>query len=280
MNTQNVYEKKSYNADFPVQIFYEHRRQCGIQCGAHWHEEIEIAYIQKGSSIFTLGQEEYPLKEGDFLLINKNTVHSAVCTSTPYICQAMAFCPENIMKDFLPEDICFQSFIANDKDIKYYMEHIFQECEEQLIGYKDNCKSYITQLFVYLLRNYRQEDVSKRFLSQQKSQLSRLDIVLNYINDNYTEPITNRELAKLLYLSEDHFGHLFRKNIGLSPQKYITQLRMQKAQALIQEKEHTITEIALMVGYQDYNHFGRLFRRYFHCTPSEMAKNNVYISDK
>mgnify|MGYP002529545555 CR=1 FL=1 len=275
MQLPTIYEKKTYDIDFPIQLFYEHRNQNALYYGPHWHEEIEFNYVTRGSSVVTLEQQEYTLTEGSLLIINSNTLHSAHCTSVPYTCKVIAFCPENLLERFSIQNFLFHPFIENDPQIDYYMEQIFKECEEQQIAYKANCKSYITQLLVYLCRNYMSDILSDRMSEQRKSRLLRLNPVLLYIDEHFTEPISNRQLADIMYLNEDHFCHLFSQSLGISPQKYIAHLRLDKAQELILAKEHTITEIAQMVGYQDYNHFGRQFRRRFNCTPQEMSKQHV-----
>lgn len=275
MSEHAFYEKKPYDIDFPVQLFYERRNQTGLYCSAHWHEEIEFTYVLRGSAIVTLEQHEYTLTKGSFLIANSNTLHSAICTSAPYSCKVMAFCPQNLMEKFTIQNLLFHPYIENDPQIDYYMEKIFSECEEQHLAYKDSCKAYITQLLVYLSRNYMADIMSDRISEQRKSRLTRLNQVLLYIDEHYTEEISNKKLANIMYLSEDRFCHLFRQSLGVSPQRYITGIRLQKAQELILTKEHSVTEIARMVGYQDYNHFGRQFRRCFNCTPNEMAKQNV-----
>jgi AraC-like DNA-binding protein len=52
----------------------------------------------------------------------------------------------------------------------------------------------------------------------------------------------------------------------------MNEIRMKKAMNLLKKKEGTVVEIADSVGFTDYNHFGRQFRRYYGCTPSEILK--------
>ena len=101
--------------------------------------------------------------------------------------------------------------------------------------------------------------------------LERLNTVLVYISEHYSESISNQELADLIHLSEDRFNHVFKESIGISPLNYINEMRLKKAMSLLKKKEFSVTEVALSVGFQDFNHFGRLFRRYYQCTPSEVT---------
>lgn len=275
MEKKGIYEKKNYDIDFPIQMFYEQRNQVGLYCGTHWHEDIEFTYILEGTATVTIEQQEYELKKGSLAIANSNTLHSVFCTSVPYSCKVLAFCPQNIMKESAIQNLRFKPFIEEDPQIDYFMEKIFTECEEQQLAFKENCMAYITQFLIYLSRNYKIATLSDKNCAQRKQQLVRLNEVLQYMEEHYTENISNKDLANLMYLSEDRFCHLFKQSIGMSPQRYITDMRLQKAQELIQTKEFSITEVARMVGYQDYNHFGRQFRRVFQCTPKEMARQNV-----
>ena len=96
--------------------------------------------------------------------------------------------------------------------------------------------------------------------------------MLVFIQSNYTKQISNRELADIIHLSEDRFNHLFKESMGMPPLQYMNEVRMKKAMNLLKRKEGTVVEIADSVGFTDYNHFGRQFRRYYGCTPSEILK--------
>ena len=76
----------------------------------------------------------------------------------------------------------------------------------------------------------------------------------------------------MIHLSEDRFNHLFKESMGMAPLQYVNEVRLKKAMNLLKKKEGTVAEIAAMVGYTDYNHFGRQFRKMFGATPSEVMK--------
>ena len=58
----------------------------------------------------------------------------------------------------------------------------------------------------------------------------------------------------------------------MSPIKYITMLRMNRAAELLMQGKLKIGEISDMVGYQNSYYFGRVFKNYFGCPPSEYKK--------
>lgn len=275
MDTREVYEKKIYDEDLPAQLSCEQRNEEGLYFWPHWHEEIEILYVTEGSARITLEQQEYFLEKGSMIIVNSNELHSGYCESTPYVCKVLSFKPQNLITDDASRNVLFQPLVVKDKQIDAFMEAIFNECEERQFAYKDNCKALLTQFLIYLSRNYMSDMLSDKISEKRKRNLVRLNQVLCYIDEHSAERISNKELADMMYLSEDRFGHLFRKNVGVPPQQYINEMRLQKAKELIQSTEHTITEIARMVGFQDYNHFGRQFLRFYGCTPREAQRSGV-----
>lgn len=79
-------------------------------------------------------------------------------------------------------------------------------------------------------------------------------------------------MAGIIHLSEDRFNHLFKESMGMAPLQYINEVRIKKAMNLLKRKDRTVAEIADSVGFTDYNHFGRQFRRYYGFPPSDVLK--------
>ena len=128
------------------------------------------------------------------------------------------------------------------------------------------------ELIAHLVREYTVEFLTEKESDRRKKQLERLNMVIDYIQMNYTRQIGNRELAEIVHLSEDRFNHLFKESMGMAPLQYINEVRLKKAMNLLKKKEGTVTEVADSVGFGDYNHFGRQFRRYYGCAPSEVPR--------
>jgi len=80
-------------------------------------------------------------------------------------------------------------------------------------------------------------------------------------------------------VSADHGSRLFRRATGLAPLEYYQRRRIHHACVRLLDREHTITRIALELGFADAAHFSRLFRKYAGLTPREYrAKYTVAVS--
>ena len=179
---------------------------------------------------------------------------------------------EDFSKELADKNIIFQPLIHGDEEISRIMLSIHQEYLGQEIGSRLVCKGYLLQLLAYLVRHYAQEILSEEDSLKRRIKLERLNIVYQYIEEHYAEPVSNRELAGLIHVSEGRFNHIFKESTGQAPLQYINEIRLRKALNLLKQGDFTAAQVAGAVGFSDYNHFGRLFRRHFGCTPMEVRK--------
>ncbi len=73
----------------------------------------------------------------------------------------------------------------------------------------------------------------------------------------------------------DYLRKRFKKEVGVSPLEYMTNLRMKSAEMLLTAmwaNEYTVSEIARMCGYDDALYFSRVFKKHYGCSPSTFAK--------
>lgn len=271
-----LYENRiPLDEELPIQISLDEKNKPGPIFLSHWHEDVEIHYIAKGKADFYLNQTCYHAVEGDILIANSNELHSAYCTEGPYLGNVVVYDIGSLSPELGREHDIFQSIICNDRIMQNLFAKIFEERQSERLGYKSLCRALVTQMLVYLCRNYVVQSLSERENLKRKKDLERLNVVLTYIHSHYTERISNTELAEMICLSEDRFGHLFRESVGKAPLQYINDMRLKSALNLLKTNEYTVTEVAEAVGFQDYNHFGRLFRKRYGYTPHDVKSGKM-----
>lgn len=264
------YEKKILNdAEFPIQLHINRVNEKRWYFMPHWHEHIELHYVVKGCTKIRLDQEEITAQEGDLVIANSNVLHAGYCPGSPVEVLVMIFEMESLSRELADKNIVFQPLIRGDEEIARIMQLIYAENARKDIGYKLACKGGLLQLITYLARSYVLEALSDSDSLSRMKKLERLNTVNQYIEAHYTEAISNRVLAEMIHLSEDRFNHLFKESMGMPPLQYINEIRLKKAMHLLKKGEYTAAEVADAVGFSDYNHFGRMFRRYYGCTPME-----------
>ena len=90
-----------------------------------------------------------------------------------------------------------------------------------------------------------------------------------FIERHYTRPITMEQVAAAVHWSEKYLCKQFKRQFGVPPQRYLVQIRMQRATALLAQKELRIQEIALSVGYPSALAFSAAFKAYTGVSPSQ-----------
>ena len=101
---------------------------------------------------------------------------------------------------------------------------------------------------------------------------------IEYINQNFQKQLSRDEVASALYLSPAYFGRIFKKKLGCTFSQYLTQVRMEAAVALL-KSNHSVQEIAQLVGYNNIRHFTRTFKQMYGCPPREYRIRKLKLSD-
>ena len=100
--------------------------------------------------------------------------------------------------------------------------------------------------------------------------------VLSFIENNLNDKLLNEKLAKNAILSTNAFVRLFRKEVGVSPQRYVRQKRIDKACVLLHHSLLTIDEVAFQAGFANRYHFSREFKSQTGLSPAMYRKEFKY----
>jgi AraC-like DNA-binding protein len=101
----------------------------------------------------------------------------------------------------------------------------------------------------------------------------RIERAVEILNRDIAKRWTVELLAKAVGLSRPVLARQFIAVLGLSPMRYLTQRRMQRAAALLFAGDEQLTEVASRVGYQSEFAFNRAFRRHFGVPPGQYRKD-------
>lgn len=98
---------------------------------------------------------------------------------------------------------------------------------------------------------------------------------IEFIEENYRNEIEIAQIAESLNISRSYLSDLFSKTVGMSIQQYLIHYRLEQAAHLLIKTPLSIEEIASLVGYNDYPHFQKSFKKAYFCTASEYRKSNT-----
>jgi transcriptional regulator with AAA-type ATPase domain len=112
-----------------------------------------------------------------------------------------------------------------------------------------------------------------RDASEMKSLHEGLKRALLYLGKHYADPISLDQLAQHANISPSHLGFLFRTTLNSSFKTLLTQIRVEKAKAVLaSDPRLPITEVAMSVGFFDLSHFEKSFRRIVGQSPREFRR--------
>ena len=120
-------------------------------------------------------------------------------------------------------------------------------------------------------------EIISYFSENDKNAVSRIEDYAERaktcIEADYMNGITVSEIAKLLNLERSYFSTIFKKSVGIPPQQYLNEFRLNKAAKLLIGQHFSVSEAAYATGYTDIVNFSRMFKKQFGMSPSEYKKS-------
>jgi AraC family transcriptional regulator of arabinose operon len=102
--------------------------------------------------------------------------------------------------------------------------------------------------------------------------VEKLELLSSYIEEHLSEELTLEGLAGLLHFHPNYFISFFKKHFGVSPLKYVSNLRLQRAKELLRGTALPVAEVAARTGFHDLFHFSRRFKEQTGYSPSDFRR--------
>lgn len=113
------------------------------------------------------------------------------------------------------------------------------------------------------------EELEKPELTPMKLLLART--IHDYLLSHYREPLQIAQIAALINRTPGYATHLFKEAYGLSPIKYMHDLRMAEARKLLLQSDMTVADIAFYLGYYDSSYFFKMFKKAVGMSPTAFS---------
>ena len=232
----------------------------------HSHDFCEILYVAGGAGEAILEGKKFPLAPGDLVVVNPGTLHEE---------RSDAKAPLRLIflaiRDFavpgLPAGCLSQEKyrVLSCGEYRYkmdiYLRELLQETSSQIEFYQEISQGLVSALLVLVMRLIRINPEDEAALSQECQKIKE------YLDQNFTSPITLDSLSETVYISKHYLSHLFKEQTGVSPIKYLTSKRMEKACELLSETELPVSEVSKAVGYENPLYFSQVFKRIYGISP-------------
>lgn len=256
----------------------------------HWHDEIEIFYLEKGEIEFVIEDTRFSIHKGEAILIPPNLLHMATKTNKES-CDffAFVFSPVLFTESFtnavytrfvqplkhngliysfkFSPNISWQNqvLLLLKKFLRFYGRQDIEEWELELHG-------LLFQLWnLYYINHMASISLSSNYVKLY----NKLKPSIEYIHENFSFDMSLHLLSKQSGLCIGTFCRYFKELTGLTPFTYLNRFRIRKSCEALLDTTLTITEIANMCGFNNISYFNRSFLEHVKCKPSEYRKQNT-----
>lgn len=274
-NAQNKQLNVIVEDSFPLAAYYNDMEHFAArQIPWHFHDEMEMIYVKDGELDVYAGQTCIHLCPGDGLFINSGVLHQVIQTSKD-TCIAFSFLiSKNLFgaegsvydKRYITPLITNHNlpYMVLGKETASCIESAYMACHEESFGYEIIAREQLMKVCLTILK-----EANISTLSYSKSRYpedERIKQMMNYLKTHYDEPITLKDLAHHVNISEREVQRCFKRNIKETPMQILMKYRLMKACELLGTTTFNVTDIAAQCGFMDASYFAKIFKRMFHMT--------------
>lgn len=152
----------------------------------------------------------------------------------------------------------------------------YPKFRETLAGASEQYEALTTMSYddIYSLVNIMQACATSIWLKSilDVYQLPLIEKVNNYLSKNYASPLDTTTICNDLQVSKSTLYNCLKSEFNMSLSQYLTHVRIHHAQALLENKNLSIADVAGQVGFEDYNYFTKKFKSVYGMTPSQYRK--------
>ncbi|MBR2188403.1 MAG: helix-turn-helix transcriptional regulator [Eubacterium sp.] len=273
---------------FPVGCYYDNLEAEATPW--HWHTELEAVVVASGEICLAVGEEKHIIRQGEGFFINENILHAA-WASRPGACRlhSLVFHPRLVGGGI--DSIYWQHYIypllshpacrfltlsaASGEEWQILaidaIEKAWAQCAKEPPGYEFAVRSALSDLIFQLQSNLPAAAPPVLSAKAMRDE-SRIKLMLQFIQKNYSEEISNAEIAASAGISESECLRCFHTTLGTTPIQYVRQFRLQEAARMLSSTNKKIAEIGIACGFRNISYFTKTFREQRGCTPGEYRR--------
>lgn len=245
----------------------------------HFHQDIELIYVLEGTMEVNMGEYKTCMNPEDVLVINTNKKHS-LNASQDILFVRLSIAYQLVCDVFQSVNIIFWCDSTRGESERYAeLRKVMKQLLNHWLGTKGGVNN-----FGHIALCYQVMDIlSVSFLVQasDKENMDRKDkfeeriLQINtYIHANYNQPISLKDLAEKLYLSNGYLSRFFKGNYGMSFADYLSGVRLYHSVDDLLHTNKPITRIAYDNGFASAAVFNKAFKETYGETPSAVRKKS------
>lgn len=248
----------------------------------HTHEGFAIGVIIDGAEAFAYRGARYTAPAGSIVVIQPGEVHTGYAATEAGWSYRMLYPAAALLQKATSEVAGRESFlpffpipVIQDKQLAECLSHlhlVLETATERLE--RESCFLWsLAQLVTRYAVHVKLKPVGRENQSVKRVQ--------EYLGVHFAENVSLEKIAALAELSPFHFIRVFRRQIGLPPHAYLTQVRVKKAKILLALGE-PIAQVAIKTGFVDQSHLTKHFKRIVGVTPGKyvIASSDILLTPR
>ena len=275
--------KQHGNEQFPFLVSYQKLSE--YESGSfmwHWHPEIEITYVQKGTMCYKVNHMVYHLKEGDIVFNNSGALHSGTmenqkdCAYIPVTFDSRLIYGffqstvnskyvDPVIQDSMLPAICIDQSEPWHKPFREYLLRIIDLDEKKPDFYELDITICLQSMWRLLLEHITYEPQASR---ENSLEYDRIKKILSYIEENYQNKITLNDIAGHIHLCESECTRLFKRHMNTTLFAFLREYRIERSLEFLQD-DQPVSAVADKAGFSDPNYYSKVFAKIKGCSPRE-----------
>lgn len=255
----------------------------------HYHQELELVHIIKGSGKQFIGDDIHHFKPDDLILLGANLPHlwhsdqKYLQKNAPEKVEAIVihFMPDCFGKSFfsLPENKEIDKLLTKAQQgiriMNSTRKTITGLMQQLLIAVNSDRIILLLQILQTIARSRHTKTACSKGLQYtfSPSETDRLNTIYQYILDNFSREITLPEIAKVANISPHSFCRYFKSRIKKTFSKFLLEIRIGHACKLLAETNKTVATICYESGFNNFSNFNRHFKSITKKTPLEYRRH-------
>ena len=253
--------------------------------------DYELEFFLEGSGSIIVDHVEYPVRQGDIMFRKPGQLAQGIM---PYNCYLICFDllgntgKEAEAYDLTREQDCqfrYKNSLLDQIPVIFHpnfsekYHHLFDVILRNFIRAEEDAhlitKSSLLQILYHIYQDIKENTTNINMVSSAHA--SGIKRAIEFISKNYSRDMNLRQLSQVCNLSPTYFHKIFAQAMGVTPNEYVTKIRLDKAKELLIETSLPVSEVAVYCGFNNIPYFSYLFKKRLGIAPGEYKRRNSYM---
>jgi len=235
----------------------------------HKHSTYEFHFIANGSCVVRLDDSQFTVNKGEFYLTAPGVYHEQIGTGFTGLTEYSLNCDIDLLGDGPSEAVHIYNILTNTPcrlftdttGITGLFNKALEEAYHQNTGFLNSIKSLIVLILAMSSRAIEfNSDYKYSIPVKNKKEEYRYEQIVKYIEDNISSPITIKDIASFMYISEKQIYRIVKQVRNISAKDLIIEIKLRKAKEFLKSSNLSLAEISDHLGFSSEFYFNQFFK--------------------